>query len=74
VANEHGKTPAQLALAWLINNPIITAPIIGATSASQLEETIAAADMVLSDEERQVCNNMRGVGPDHLQPLAPPKQ
>jgi aryl-alcohol dehydrogenase-like predicted oxidoreductase len=74
VAKEHGKSPAQLALAWLIDNPLVTAPIIGATKVSQLEETIAAADMTLSDAERQACDEMRGAGPDHLHPLAPPKR
>jgi len=72
VAEKHGKTPAQLALAWLIDNPLVTAPIIGATSVSQLNETIEAADMSLSDDERQACDNMHGVGPHHLKPLAPP--
>lgn len=72
VARTHSKTPAQLALAWLINNPIVTAPIIGATRLSQLEETIEAADMTLSEEEKEACDGMRGVGPEHLQPLAPP--
>jgi len=45
-----GATPAQLALAWLINKPNVVA-IPGASSVEQLEENAAAADIVLTDAE-----------------------
>jgi len=61
VAAEHGKTPAQLALAWLVNNPVVTAPMLGTSKVSQLEENLKAADMTLSTEERQICDGLRGV-------------
>ena len=61
VAQEHGKTSAQLALAWLINNPAITAPIMGATKVYQLEEAFKAVDMNLSEEEMEACAAFRGV-------------
>lgn len=48
----HGKTVAQVALAWLIDAPAITAPIIGATSVAQLHETLGAVGWALSDGER----------------------
>jgi aryl-alcohol dehydrogenase-like predicted oxidoreductase len=47
VADEHRATPAQVALAWLIARPSITAPIASATSLSQLEDLIAAASLRL---------------------------
>jgi aryl-alcohol dehydrogenase (NADP+) len=55
VAQAKGKTPAQIALAWLLHKPGITAPIIGATKLYQLEEAAAAVDIHLSEEEiRQI--------------------
>jgi aryl-alcohol dehydrogenase-like predicted oxidoreductase len=46
-----GLHPAQLAIAWVCHSPAITAPIVGASSAAQLEATIPAFDVGLSDEE-----------------------
>jgi aryl-alcohol dehydrogenase-like predicted oxidoreductase len=51
VAGERGVKPAQVALAWLLHKPGVTAPIIGATKLSHLEEALAAADLELSDDE-----------------------
>lgn len=53
IAQARGKTPAQIALAWLLHKPGITAPIIGATKLYQLEEAVAAVDIHLSEEEIQ---------------------
>ena len=51
IAKEHNRTIAQISLAWLLHNPVITAPIIGANSVSQLEELLGAVDVRLSQEE-----------------------
>ena len=51
VAKERGVTGSQIALAWMLNKPHITAPIIGATKMDHLEQAIAALDIHLSDEE-----------------------
>lgn len=51
LATERGVKPAQIALAWLISHPAVTAPIIGATKLSHLDDAIAAVDVELSDEE-----------------------
>ncbi|GJD53392.1 1-deoxyxylulose-5-phosphate synthase YajO [Methylobacterium crusticola] len=48
VAAEHGATPAQVALAWLIARPGLTAPIASATSVGQLDELIAGARLALA--------------------------
>jgi 1-deoxyxylulose-5-phosphate synthase len=45
--------PAQLALAWLLQQPGITAPIIGASKMSHLDDAVAALNVTLSDDERQ---------------------
>ena len=52
VARARGATPAQVALAWLIGRPGITAPIVSATSVEQMRELFGAVELGLSDEER----------------------
>lgn len=58
-AQRYGKTPPQLALAWLLHNPVITAPIVGASRPSQIEETLQAVDMTLSEEELAACDGIQ---------------
>ena len=45
-----GARPADVALAWLLRNPVVTAPIIGPRTEQQLDETLRALDVTLSDE------------------------
>ncbi|MDT4988940.1 MAG: 1-deoxyxylulose-5-phosphate synthase [Micromonosporaceae bacterium] len=47
VAKELGVSAAQVALAWLLSRPGVTAPIVGATKVSHLDEALAAADVTL---------------------------
>src|SRR6185503_15694990 len=51
VAAEHGVPRAQVALAWLLSKPVLTAPIIGASKSSHLDDAVAAVALKLSDEE-----------------------
>lgn len=51
VAEGKGVTRAQVALAWLLSKPAVTAPIIGASRAEQFEDLVKAVDVTLSDEE-----------------------
>ena len=51
LAQQRGVTPSQIALAWLLHQPEVTAPIIGASKMTHLEEDIAAIDIKLSPEE-----------------------
>jgi 1-deoxyxylulose-5-phosphate synthase len=51
IAAERGVERAQVALTWVLRQPAVTAPIIGATRLEQLEQAIAALDLVLTDEE-----------------------
>jgi len=55
VADAHGATPAQIALAWVIRRPAVVA-IPGASSIEQLESNVAAADIQLTDEQYQALN------------------
>ncbi|HEY8510074.1 MAG TPA: aldo/keto reductase [Steroidobacteraceae bacterium] len=50
IAAEAQISPTTLAVAWVLANPVITAPIIGASRPDQLNETIAAVDVHLSDD------------------------
>jgi 1-deoxyxylulose-5-phosphate synthase len=51
VARERVLPPAQVALAWLLHKPGVTAPIVGATKPAHLDDAVAAVDVSLSDKE-----------------------
>jgi aryl-alcohol dehydrogenase (NADP+) len=51
IANKRGVSNAQIALAWLLHQPGVTSPIVGASKAHHLEQAIAAVDIKLSAEE-----------------------
>ena len=51
VASERAIPPAQVALAWLLSRPGVTAPIVGASRAVHLADAIAALDVRLTEEE-----------------------
>jgi aryl-alcohol dehydrogenase-like predicted oxidoreductase len=51
VARDHGVPPSQIALAWLLRNPVITSPIIGATKPQHLEDAVGSLSVKLSDAE-----------------------
>jgi 1-deoxyxylulose-5-phosphate synthase len=51
VASDRGVPMAQVALAWLLHKPGVTAPIVGATRAEHLDDALAAEGLALSDEE-----------------------
>ena len=51
VAGDRGVTGSQIALAWVLSKPFVTAPIIGASRLPQLEQSIAALEIRLSPEE-----------------------
>jgi aryl-alcohol dehydrogenase-like predicted oxidoreductase len=51
VAAGRGVSPAQIALAWLLGQTAVTAPIVGATRLAHLDDAIAAVDLTLDDTE-----------------------
>lgn len=53
IANVHDATVTQVALAWLLADPVITSPIIGATSMEQLKENLGSLDVELTAEEKR---------------------
>lgn len=53
VAEEHGVSAAQVALAWLLRRPAVTSLIVGARTEEQLRDNLAAINLQLSAEEHQ---------------------
>jgi len=56
LAKEVGKSPAQVALNWLLRRPGVTGPIIGARNMAQLEDNLGATGWALSDEHMRRLN------------------
>jgi aryl-alcohol dehydrogenase (NADP+) len=54
VAVERGVSRAQVALAWVMQQAAVTSPIVGATKPHHLTDAIAAVDLVLSDDEKEL--------------------
>jgi aryl-alcohol dehydrogenase-like predicted oxidoreductase len=51
VAEQHGVPMAQVALAWVLRNPVVSAPIVGATKRGHLTDAAASLDVTLTDDE-----------------------
>ncbi len=51
IAAQRGVPMAQVALAWVLRHPVVSAPIVGATKAHHLSDAVAALELTLSDDE-----------------------
>jgi aryl-alcohol dehydrogenase-like predicted oxidoreductase len=51
IANARGVSRAQVALAWLRHNPVVVAPLVGATKPSHLDDAVASLEIELTDDE-----------------------
>ena len=51
IANKYDKGPAQIALAWLLSKPGITAPVVGVSKIEQLDQLVAATEIVLAPDD-----------------------
>jgi 1-deoxyxylulose-5-phosphate synthase len=58
IADAHSRNLTQFSLAWIINNPLISSAIVGASVAKQLEKNIMAVDIKLTAEENKACDNV----------------
>ncbi len=58
ISSQHNTTQGAVALAWLLANPLITAPIVSATSESQLETLFAAPNIQLNSDEVELLNKV----------------
>ena len=63
IADELGKSRAQVALAWTLLNPAVTSPIIGARTLQQLEDNIGALEVRFDDEQRARLDAISAVEP-----------
>jgi aryl-alcohol dehydrogenase-like predicted oxidoreductase len=56
IGRARNKTIAQTALAWMLSNPVITSPIVGANTVEQLNDALGAAEYRLSEDEVNALN------------------
>ena len=51
IAARRGVAPSRVALAWVLANPVVASPIVGATKAHHLDDAVAALDLTLEEDE-----------------------
>lgn len=56
IGEKYGKTQAQVSLRWLLQNPVVTSPILGVSNMSQLDEDLGATDFSLSERDMEKIN------------------
>ena len=61
VGARHERTPGQVAIAWILDHPEVTAPILGADRPEQVDEAFAALDWSLPAEERVILDRVSEV-------------
>jgi aryl-alcohol dehydrogenase-like predicted oxidoreductase len=58
MAKSQGKTIAQIAIAWLLADPVITSPIIGANTVEQLNEILGASSFRLTVADKKTLDDL----------------
>jgi aryl-alcohol dehydrogenase-like predicted oxidoreductase len=66
VAESLGRTPAEVALAWVMSRPCVTSTLIGATRVEQLEKNLAAASLILPQDAISELSNTSAPEPNEL--------
>lgn len=61
IGERHGRSPGEVAIAWTLRHPAVTAAIVGARRPDQIEGTVRAADFRLSPEELSEIDQARGL-------------
>ncbi len=72
VAAEHGRPPAQVALAWALARPGVASVVIGASKVAQLHDNLAALDVVLTDDQLRRLNEASAPAPGFSDSLTTP--
>lgn len=63
IADEVGASPARVALRWLLHRPEVTSVIVGASSSAQLDDNLAAAQLILDDNHLSALDEATAVAP-----------
>jgi aryl-alcohol dehydrogenase-like predicted oxidoreductase len=66
VADALGKSPAEVALSWVLSRPCVTSTLVGATKLEQLNKNLAAAAVELPPEVMQVLSDISSLEPNEL--------
>ena len=65
IAQRHGATVAQVALAWLLSRPTVSTVIVGAKTPEQLRDNLGASDLQLSAEDLQLLDSASQLPPEY---------
>ena len=65
IGKAHGCSPARIALAWLLHQPVVTSVLIGAKRTDQLQDNLAAADLKLSAGELEQLDQVSQLPPEY---------
>ena len=65
IAKAHGCSPARLALAWLLAKPVVTSVIIGAKRLDQLQDNLAAVELILTQDELGQLDEVSALAPEY---------
>ena len=69
MAREHGWTPAQLALAWVLRRPGVTGVLCGATRTEQLDDNVGAIDIDVPDDLMRELEELSADAATHAVPV-----
>jgi aryl-alcohol dehydrogenase-like predicted oxidoreductase len=65
IAKAHGCSPARLSIAWLLAKPVVTSVIIGAKRLDQLQDNLAAAELILAQDELRQLDEVSVLPPEY---------
>jgi aryl-alcohol dehydrogenase-like predicted oxidoreductase len=65
IAKAHGCSPARLSIAWLLARPVVTSVIIGAKRLDQLQDNLAAAELILTQDELRQLDEVSVLPPEY---------
>ena len=63
IAQELAATPPQVAIAWTLRNPAVTAPVIGARTLAQANDNFAALDILMTDDQIDRLDRVSAIDP-----------
>ncbi|WPU21923.1 aldo/keto reductase [Cedecea neteri] len=65
IAQAHGCSPARVALAWLLSRPVVTSVIMGAKRVEQIEDNLAAIELILTEDELRQLDAVSDLPPEY---------